>query len=101
MDRLGFLKIMAGVAASPLLAWLPVRMTAQACPPLLFRGTPEGLILASRNAGRDWQSHTDLGKDHVIQGFSYGDGRVEAHILHQGRPFPLRLGLDGRHWLAL
>ncbi len=69
---------------------------------LLYRGTHDGEVYVSKDAGGTWQLHTRFGADCAITRLSVGAGqRVVARIEYLGHPFYLSLGPDTRAWRTM
>lgn len=66
---------------------------------VLFRGTYNGEIHTSRDAGKTWQLHTRLGTEYAVSGFFLDwSQRVHAQVVFAGRNFDLVLGKDKKYW---
>lgn len=75
---------------------LPVEVEAHG---KLFRGTPDGKIYVSRDAGKNWQLHTNFGSDFSIEGLSVNFwGQVRAQLSFANYSFDLLLAQSGNTW---
>jgi len=64
-----------------------------------YRGTFDGKILVSTNAGKSWQSHTNFGPIFSILGINVDhQGQVRAQLGFEARSFELALAEDGKTW---
>lgn len=106
MDRREFIKVAGLLLAGGLLVsgpWSgrPV-LTGSAAPGgLRFRGAPGGEVHASTDGGRTWRLHARLGEAVTVTRLVHAwDGGVLLVASYAGRPFPLRLAPDGKHWLS-
>jgi hypothetical protein len=64
-----------------------------------YRGTYNGKILVSNNAGRTWQLHTNLGSHCAVVGLQHeADGQLYSQMRFDGYPFRLALTQDGKSW---
>lgn len=68
----------------------------------LYRGTSDGKIHVSGDAGKSWQLHTKFGSDFSIQYLSVNFwGQVKAELGFAGRSFELVLAETGNIWKAI
>jgi len=66
---------------------------------MMYRGTNDGNILVSRDAGRTWQNHLKLGTEYSIQElFLDRSNRVRAQVGFAGHSFELVLSDNGSSW---
>jgi hypothetical protein len=106
MNRRNFL-MAGGVLAAALVVQLNARGDARSssveagAQGKVYRGTADGRILVSADAGQTWTLHTAFGREFAVQGLS-GDGgeQVRATLRYRGHAFGLRLAADGRRWLT-
>jgi hypothetical protein len=104
MHRRDFLKIGGLFSAALLVQFNPlgklaVRPVEVEAGGKLYRGTSDGRILVSANAGKTWQLHTHFGMDFSIIGLSIDFRRqVRAEIEFAGHPFELALVQNGKNW---
>ena len=68
----------------------------------LFRGTSDGKIFMSADAGKSWQMHTNFGSDFSIVhlGLNFW-GQLEAQLGFAGHSFEVALGRNGKAWKAM
>jgi hypothetical protein len=104
MKRRDFLKIGGLVSAAlwvsigPLghIAKLPVELGVRN---ILYRGTLDGNIHISEDAGKTWRLHTRFGHEYFVQNlFVDMSEQVHAQMGFAGRSFDLVLAQDGRNW---
>jgi hypothetical protein len=104
MDRRDFLKLSSLLSAvlfvqvHPLGKKFrsPVELEAQG---MTYRGTHDGHILVSRDAGRTWQHHIKLGTEYSIEELSLDrSDQVRARVGFAGRSFDLILSRNGSCW---
>ena len=104
MDRRDFLKL-GGLFSAALFAQFnplgsftiqPVEVQSHG---KLYRGTIDGKILLSTNAGKTWQIHTNFGTGCTITHlFLDRLENVRARLKFTGYPFELALTQDGKAW---
>jgi hypothetical protein len=65
----------------------------------LYRGTQDGRIFVSENAGKSWQLHTNFGLEFSVLGMT-ADVRDNIHALLEfsGHGFQLALSPNGKVW---
>lgn len=63
-----------------------------------FRGTRDGKILVSYNAGKTWQLHTNLGSSCAVVNLQPAGDHLYSQMRFQGHPFRLALTNDGKSW---
>jgi hypothetical protein len=69
---------------------------------ILFRGTYNGEIHTSKDAGQTWQLHTRLGTEYAVTDFFLDwSQRVHAQVVFAGRNFDLVLTKDKKLWRAV
>ncbi len=69
---------------------------------LLYRGTWDGDILVSEDAGATWRLHTRFGSDCSITRLSLGARQqVVARIEYRGYPFFVVLAPNSKNWLTM
>ncbi len=104
MNRRDFLKFSSLLPAvffvqfHPLVKMIssPVEVEAQG---KIYRGTNDGYILVSCDAGRTWKQHIQLGTEYSIQElFLDRSSQVRAQVGFAGRSFDLVLSKNGRFW---
>lgn len=77
----------------------PVEVEAQG---KMFRGTSDGKIYVSGDAGKNWQLHTKFGSDISIQYLSVNFwGQVKAELGFAGHSFELVLAETGNIWQTI
>ena len=104
MVRREFLKLAGMVSAiglvwtTPLIKVLSVPVEVESLGKL-YRGTQDGKILVSANAGKSWQLHTDFGSELPILGLTK-DRRenVQAQLGCAGYSFQLSLTPNSKIW---
>lgn len=107
MYRRDFLKLSGLLSAAALLpinslanaVSLPTEVEVQGW---LFRGTPDGKIFMSADAGQSWQMHTNFGSDFsiVYLGLNFW-GQLEAQLGFAGHNFEVALARNGKAWKAM
>lgn len=104
MNRRDFLKYSGLLSTAMLLqfnpigklAGLPVETEAGG---KTYRGTRDGSIYVSENAGQTWQMHTDFGSEFSVLDLSaVGHDTVQAQIGFGGYSFQLRLSPESKAW---
>jgi hypothetical protein len=66
---------------------------------VLFRGTYNGEIHTSHNAGQSWQLHTRLGTEYAVTDlFLDWSQHIHAQVVFAGRSFDLVLAEDKKLW---
>jgi hypothetical protein len=103
MDRRNFLKLSGLLSAAVFMQFnslekavsFPVEVEAQG---KLFRGTSDGKIYISANAGKSWQLHTNFGSAFYIFGLADDWGQVHAQLGFEGHSFELALIENGKTW---
>lgn len=74
----------------------PVEVEAQGA---RYRGTHDGHIMVSHDAGRTWQPHIKLGVEYAIEElFLDGLNQVRAQVGFAGYSFDLILSRNGTSW---
>ena len=77
----------------------PVEVEAQGN---LFRGTTDGKILISADAGKTWQLHTNFGSNFSIMNLGMNLwGQVEAQLGFADHSFEVALAKNGVAWKAV
>ena len=66
----------------------------------LYRAAGHGKIQISRDAGRTWKLHSNLGPIYTIKSLSVRGGRLRLSVGYAGRSFPLVLARNKRSWLT-
>jgi hypothetical protein len=105
MQRSTFLKLAASttVAAGARLAF-PWAAAAANQPVSfggrLYRAGAHGKIQTSKDAGRTWKLHSNLGHTYSIKSLAVRGGRLHLSVGYAGRSFPLVLARDKRRWLT-
>lgn len=78
---------------------LPVEVEAQGN---LFRGTADGKIFISADAGKTWQLHTNFGSNFSIVNLGLNLwGQVEAQLGFADHSFQVALAKNGIAWKAV
>ena len=104
MNRRDFLKVAGVSAASLVFNPGPLRILTQA--PIetaiagkLYRGTPDGKIYISNDAGRTWLLHTNLGSNYsILRFFAGAGGQVTTQVGFREYSFDLALSKNGKAW---
>lgn len=74
----------------------PIEVEAQGA---IYRGTNEGHIIVSHDAGKTWQHHIKLGAEYSIEDlFLDWSNQVRAQIGFAGHSFELILSRNGSTW---
>ncbi len=97
----GLLSVALFMQFSPLgkVVSFPLEVEAQG---RLYRGTSDGKIHVSRDAGKSWQLHTKFGSDLSIQYLSVNFwGQVKAELGFAGHSFELVLAETGHIWQTI
>jgi hypothetical protein len=64
-----------------------------------YRGTLDGRIMISTNAGKTWQLHTNFGSDFSVRSLRTDiSGQLNAELEFAGYPFNLFLAQNGNLW---
>lgn len=103
MNRRDFLRISGLLSTAAVLtltsgslAMLPVEAWHR---DRLYRGTPDGKIFVSANAGDSWKLLTNFGPEFSIFGLiSHASGNLHAHLGFQGYGFDLVLDESEPLW---
>jgi hypothetical protein len=107
MYRRDFLKLSGLLSAALLMQIHPVQEIASlSLAPVevvsggnLYRGTPDGRIYVSANAGKDWQMHTNFGSHVSIFSLTTDHrNQVRAQLGCADHSFVLALSPDQRIW---
>ncbi len=68
----------------------------------LYRGTSDGKVLVSVDAGKSWQLHTDFGPIYVVRNMGTNlQGLVLARLRFNEHSFELALGQNGKTWRTI
>jgi hypothetical protein len=109
MERRAFLNLAGAISAATLipstaladiapLSALPVQAVAQG---KLFRGSDDGKILVSTNAGESWALHADFGSGYAVQDLSQDPrGVLRARLSGADARFELALNAKGNAWVT-
>ena len=104
MDRRDFLKL-SGLFSAAVFMRFPSLAQAVAFPVeveadgKLFRGTPEGKIYVSGDAGKNWQLHTNFGAQVAILDLHTNFwGQLQTQLGIGGYSFELVLAQTGKGW---
>ena len=103
MQRSAFLKLAASTtfAAGTRLAF-PWAADAANSPVsyggALYRAAGPGKIQVSKDAGRTWKLHSNLGHMFAIKGLAVRGGHLHLKVGYSGRTFPLVLARNKRSW---
>ena len=104
MDRRDFLKL-SGLLSATVFLPLDSLAKATAFPPeveaegKLFRGTSDGKIYVSGDAGKSWHLHTNFGSSISIQDLSVNFwGQVRAQLGLADYNFEMVLAQTGKGW---
>lgn len=107
MVRRDFLKLSGLLSAALLIQVQAVeKMVSPLSDPLevesqgkLYRGTPDGKIFVSANAGRDWQMHTNFGAHVSVFSLTANQWeQVQAVLGVAQHRFKLALSTDHKGW---
>ena len=112
INRRSFLKSSSLAAGAAVLALLADRYPAAALDPALlqdavylpalsrlFKGTRDGQILESTDAGKTWQRVMNFGPDCAVQSLSFRRGQFGVTLTYRGLTFSLH-SRDGRSWYS-
>ena len=66
----------------------------------LYRAGGAAKIQMSKDAGRTWKLHSNLGHMYAIKSLAVRGGRLRLSVGYAGRTFPLVLAKDKRSWLT-
>lgn len=106
MKRRDFLKLGSVVSAlsyasvAPLgkMLSMPIETAAQG---IIYRGTATGKIYTSKNGGKTWQLHTNLGKAYsVLDIFTARDGHLYTQVGFKQHNFFLVQTADRKYWAS-
>ena len=108
MQRRGFLKLL-GLATLGVVVRVPfAALTAGAATRTVsagglgYRTDGMGRVFVSRDAGRSWDLHSDLGPSYSITRLEVDKGgRLLSTVDYRGRSFGLVLGANRRSWLTI
>lgn len=104
MYRRDFLKLSGMLSAAVFMqfnplgkaASLPVEVESQG---KYYRGTSDGKIYVSANAGKDWQLHTNFGSGFSVHNLAADFwGQVHAQLGFESHSFELALAQNGTTW---
>ena len=105
MYRRDFLKLSGLLSAALLVQVHPVEKMVSSIPievaagGKLYRGTSDGKIFVSANAGRDWQMHTNFGSHVSVFSLTTNHrDQVHAQLGFAHHSFELALSPDQRIW---
>ena len=107
MHRRDFLRLSGTLAATLFVQFhpagrignIPVEVEAHG---RIYRGTRNGKIHVSENAGRTWRLHTNFGSQYSIAGLSVDSGdQVIALLDYLGRGFRLALSKNDGPWRTM
>ena len=104
MNRRDFLKLGGLLSTAVLVQFSPlgrfaVRPVEAESGGRRYRGTSNGKILISADAGKTWQLHTNFGAEFSIRGlFADYAGQVHAQLEFAGYPFELALAQNSKTW---
>jgi hypothetical protein len=105
MNRRDFIKNSALLFAGGFVLYIPIVRKAPvelAANGMVLRGTNNGEIYISHDAGSTWQLHTRLGSQCAINNlFLDGSQRIRAQVGFMGRAFDLVLANDNKYWLTV
>lgn len=88
------LSVGAAQAASPKIDPLQVELAGR-----LYRGTPDGKILVSADAGKTWTVHSDFSSHYSVSSLTVSKTGTLATVLgYQGWPIPLDCDVDQKSW---
>jgi hypothetical protein len=69
---------------------------------LKYRGTPDGKILVSSDAGKTWGVHTDFSNQYSVSSLAVSKTGTLATVLgFQGWPIALDCDVDQKSWLTV
>ena len=106
MKRRDFLKLGSVVSAlsyasiAPLgnMLNMPIETAAHG---MIYRGTAAGKIFVSKNGGKTWQLHTNLGKGYsILDIFTAHDGQLYTHVGYKHHNFFLVQTTDAKAWAS-
>ena len=107
MNRRDFLKV-GGVLSAAAMVTLGVGGSPAALPveawhgDQLYRGTSDGKIFVSRNAGDSWKLLTNFGSQFSVFALTpHLSGALHAYLDFQGYGIELRLDGSGTQWMTL
>src|SRR6266540_4313229 len=104
MVRRDFLKLSGLLSAAVFMQFnslgkavsLPVEVESQG---KFYRGTPDGKIYVSANAGKNWQLHTNFGSGFPVLSLTADFwGQVRAQLGFESHSFELALAQNGQTW---
>ena len=104
MNRRDFLKLGGVISAAALVGFVPLGSLASIpveawSDDKLYRGTSDGKVYVSSNAGKSWQLHTNFGSEFSISALTpHHTGPLHAQLEYQGHSFELALALNKKNW---
>ena len=63
-----------------------------------YKGTKDGKVLVSTDAGHTWKVHSNFGSEFVVKRVTVKQGKVTSHLTFNGRAFDLALDANGKTW---
>jgi hypothetical protein len=65
----------------------------------VYRGTSDGKVLISADAGKNWMEHTNFGPQYAVRKLGMDqNGLVQARLGFEGLSFGLTLENNGKKW---
>jgi hypothetical protein len=104
MNRRGFLKTGALLSMAFFLPSSPIKgffnkSIEHSTGGKTYRGTADGEVYVSADAGRSWQLHYRLGPEYsILNIFSGRNGNVYLTVGYKTYSFHLNLSQDGKYW---
>ena len=88
----------ASIAPGGNLLNLPIETVAHG---VIYKGTAAGKIFTSKNGGKTWQLHTNLGRAYsILDIFTARDGQLYTHVGFKQHNFFLVETKDRKAWLS-
>jgi hypothetical protein len=106
MNRREFLKVGGTLStaliffSSPFKGFVP-KATLSVAGGKSYRGTANGEVHVSEDAGRTWRLHTRFGREYtILDVFPGRNGQIYLIAGYKGRSFHLSLALDEKFWTS-
>lgn len=79
--------------------YLPAEVSSRGT---LYRGTSDGKVYTSSDAGKNWQLHTNFGAAYSVHGLTVDlSEQIYAQLDFGGHSFELALAPNGKAWMTV